>query len=351
MLDVERWLFGEGGVAAFAAMLTRHSANPILKHTDCPFPATLVFNAGVAKFEGRYVMLFRNDYGRWGDPKFDGTNLGFATSTDGIKWDVSPKPVLDEEQARAGMRHLFPGRFGDNFIRRVYDPRITIIEGKACLCFAADTAHGVCGVMATTDDFETYKFTGLSAPENRNMVLFPEKIGGDFVRLERPFPMYLRGGTEDFPMWLSRSRDLSRWGETRPVLGPHDLPYANSKIGPAAPPIRTKAGWLAPLHAVNKDPDKRLLGWEPNGWFKTYYAGLALLDLNDPSKVLGLMREPLLTPEASYEVDGFRGSVIFPCGFTLEDNGEARLYYGAADTVIAMASAPVEDLIAACKPL
>lgn len=332
-------------------MLTRHPANPILKHTDVPFPATTVFNAGVAKYEGRYVMLFRNDYGTWGVPKFEGTNLGVAESADGIKWTVRPKPVLDEERARDGMLHLFPERFGRKFISRIYDPRITIIEGKACLCFAVDTAHGVCGVMATTEDFETYKFTGLSAPDNRNMVLFPEKIGGDFVRLERPFPMYWNAQAEAFPMWLSRSKDLSRWGETRPVLGPRDLPYANSKIGPAAPPIRTKAGWLAPLHAVNKHPERRLLGWETNGWFKTYYAGLALLDLNDPSKVLGLMREPLLAPEADYEVDGFRGSVIFPCGFTLEDNGEARLYYGAADTVIAMASAPVDDLIAACKPL
>ena len=332
-------------------MLTRHPANPLLKHTDCPFPATTVFNAGVAKYQGRYVMLFRNDHGRWGHPKFDGTNLGVAESEDGIRWTVRPRPVLDAEGARAAMRHLYPERFGPGFISRVYDPRITVIEGRAYLCFAVDTAHGVCGVMAETEDFETFRFTGLSAPENRNMVLFPEKIGGDFVRLERPFPMYLRGGAEDFPMWLSRSRDLSRWGETRPVLGPRDLPYANSKIGPAAPPVRTRAGWLAPLHAVNKDPERRLLGWEPNGWFKTYYAGLALLDLEDPSRVLGLMRTPLLAPEADYELDGFRGSVIFPCGFIVEDSGEARLYYGAADTAIAMASAPVEDLIAACEPL
>lgn len=332
-------------------MLTRHPANPLLNYTDCPFPATTVFNAGVAKYQGRYVMLFRNDYGRWGDPKFDGTNLGFAESTDGIAWTVRARPVLDEERARAATRHLIPDRFESDFIRRIYDPRITIIEGRPHLCFAADTAHGVCGLMATTDDFETFHFTGLSAPENRNMVLFPEKIGGDYVRLERPFPMYLRGGAEDFPTWISRSHDLSRWGECRPLLGPRDLPYANSKIGPAAPPIRTRAGWLTPLHAVNKDPAKRLLGWEPGGWFKTYYAGLALLDLEDPSKLIGLMREPLLAPTADYELDGFRGSVIFPCGFTAEDNGEARLYYGAADTAIAMASAPIDDLIAACTPL
>ena len=332
-------------------MLTRHPSNPILSHTGVPFPATTVFNAGVAKFEGRYVMLFRNDYGRWGDPRFDGTNLGFAESADGIKWTVRAKPVLDEEIARRALAHLFDKRFGPQEIRRVYDPRITIIDGRPHLCFAVDTAHGVLGAIATTDDFETYKFVSLSGPDNRNMVLFPEKIDGNFVRLERPFPIYGRGKPEAFEIWGSRSPDLRYWGDTRLVLGSEEVPFANSKIGPAAPPVRTRAGWLAPIHTVFKDPEKPLKGWEASPWTKRYDAGLILLDLKDPTHVIGMMRSPLLTPETSYELDGFRGSVIFPCGFTLEDNGEARLYYGAADTVIAMASAHVDDLIAACKPL
>jgi predicted GH43/DUF377 family glycosyl hydrolase len=333
-------------------MLTRHLANPVLQHTDCPFPATTVFNAGVARFAGGYVMLFRNDYGRWGDERFDGTNLGLATSIDGVKWTVHPRPVLDEERARDGLARLYPARFGRGFIKRIYDPRITVVEGRALLCFAADTAHGICGVIAETEDFEHFDFISLSAPDNRNMVLFPERIGGEFVRLERPFPVYMRANPEAFPLWLSRSADLRYWGAQRPVLGADDVPYANSKIGPAAPPVRTRAGWLTPIHAVRKDESQRLKGWEARGWFKTYYAGLALLDLDDPSRVVGLMREPLLAPEAPYEQDGFRGSVIFPCGLILdESSGEVRLYYGAADTSVAFATGHVDDLIAACAPL
>ncbi|HEY0944713.1 MAG TPA: glycoside hydrolase family 130 protein [Opitutaceae bacterium] len=332
-------------------MLQRHPANPILRHTDCPFPATTVFNAGVARHAGRYVMIFRNDYGRWGDPKFDGTNLGLATSADGIKWSVHPQPVLDEEKARAGLRHLYPERFGAGFIRRLYDPRITIVGGRPLLCFAADTAHGICGVIAETDDFESFRFLSISAPDNRNLVLFPERIGGDYVRLERPFPVYMRENPEAFPIWLSRSADLKAWGGHRPVLGADELPYANNKIGPAAPPIRTRAGWLTPIHAVRKDETRRLQGWEARGWYKTYFAGLALLDRADPSRVVGLMRTPLLEPVADYEREGFRGSVIFPCGMIHDEaSGEVRLYYGAADTAIALATGHVDDLVAACAP-
>ncbi|MBP6507521.1 MAG: glycoside hydrolase family 130 protein [Opitutaceae bacterium] len=332
--------------------MQRHPANPLLTHRDCPFPATTVFNAGVARVAGRYVMMFRNDHGRWGDARFDGTNLGLATSADGIKWTVQPRPVLDEEGARAGLRHLYPARFGPEFIRRVYDPRITVIEGRIVLCLAVDTAHGICGVIATTEDFAKFTFISMTTPDNRNMVLLPERIGGEFVRLERPFPVYMRAQPEAFPLWLSRSADLCYWGKNAPVLGPDDVPYVNNKIGPAAPPVRTRAGWLTPIHAVWKDETKRLCGWEERGWFKTYYAGLMLLDLADPTRVLGLMRTPLLAPEAPYEIEGFRGSVIFPCGMLLDEtSGEVRLYYGAADTCIALASAHVDDLIAACQPL
>lgn len=333
-------------------LLRRHPANPILTHRDCPFPATTVFNAGVARVNGRYVMVFRNDHGRWGDPKFDGTNIGLATSADGISWVVHPRPVLDEERARDGLRHLYPQRLGPDFIRRIYDPRITVVAGRPLLCFAVDTAHGICGCVAATEDFERFDFLSLTSPDNRNMVLFPEKIGGEYVRLERPLPVYMRAQPEAFPIWLSRSSDLLYWGKNSPVLGPDEVPYVNNKIGPATPPVRTRAGWLTPIHAVRKDEARRLHGWEERGWFKRYFAGLMLLDLDDPTRVLGLMRTPLLAPEAGYEIEGFRGSVIFPCGLILdESSGEVRLYYGAADTCVALATGHVDDLIAACEPL
>ena len=332
-------------------MLTRHPANPVLRHTDCPFPATTVFNAGVARFEGRYVMLFRNDHGRWGDPKFDGTNLGLATSRDGVTWDVSPRPALDLEKARPALSGLIPERFGAAEIKRVYDPRITVVEGRVVLCFAVDTRHGILGAVATTEDFERFEFHGVTTPDNRNLVVFPERIGGDYVRLERPFPSYGRGAAEAFDIWTSRSSDLRRWGDTRLLLGAEEVPFANCKIGPAAPPVRTRAGWLTTIHAVHKDPSRPLAGWEERPWCKTYHAGLMLLDADDPSRVIGLMRRPLLAPEAPYEREGFRGDVIFPCGLLLDPSGEVRLYYGAADTAVALATGHVDDLIAACEPI
>lgn len=141
-------------------MIKRYHSNPILTAKDLPYRATLVFNAGVAKYQGRYVMIFRNDYGRWGDCKFDGTNLGLAFSSDGIKWEVKSQPCWE---------------WHDDEVRRVYDPRITVIDGICHICFAIDTTHGVCGEIATTEDFENFDIKSISTPDNRNMVLFSEK--------------------------------------------------------------------------------------------------------------------------------------------------------------------------------
>lgn len=331
--------------------LQRHPANPVLTGRQAPYPATLVFNAGVVRHQGRYVMVFRNDHGRWGDATLDGTNIGLATSASGVHWEVSPRPIMELEKMRHGLRRFMGHDYPPGFIQRIYDPRLTIVEGRVLMCFAIDTAHGICGgVAAATDDLETFEWLNVTSPDNRNMVLFPEKIGGRYARLERPFPIYMRPEPEAFPIWLSESPDLAYWGRNRPVLGCDEVPFANSKIGPAAPPIRTRAGWLTPFHAVHADPARRLAGWETKSWHKTYYAGLMLLDLENPARVIGLMRTPLLAPETEYELEGFRGSVIFPCGFIAEPDGSVKLYYGAADSVVALATGNIEDLIARCEP-
>jgi beta-1,4-mannooligosaccharide/beta-1,4-mannosyl-N-acetylglucosamine phosphorylase len=186
-------------------------------------------------------------------------------------------------------------------------------------------------------------------------VLFPEKLGGSYVRLERPMPVYSRG-RDRFDMWISRSPDLRFWGDNRFVLGVEDLPYANDKIGPGAPPVRTKHGWLTTLHGVDRDDARGKNGWEPR-WTKRYVMGLALLDLEDPSRVVAVARRPLLEPEAPYETgegatpetDGFRNNVIFPGGMILEDSGEVKIYYGAADTTECLATAHVDDLLKFCR--
>ena len=126
---------------------------------------------------------------------------------------------------------------------------------------------------------------------------------------------------------------------------------ASARIGTsAAPPVKTPQGWLTTFHAVDKDDSRGKNGWEDT-WKKRYHAGIMLLNLEQPWKVVGLCREPLLTPETVYEKDeGFRTNVIFPGGMILEDSGEVKIYYGAADTVECLATAHVDDLVALCKP-
>ena len=313
---------------------------PVLTKDDIPYDASLIFNAGVAKYKGKYIMVFRNDYGpteeTYPTVRFR-TSLGVAESKDGINWTVRDTVLADN-------KNLLP----EDEITRLYDPRITILEGKPYLCMAMDTRHGVRGCIAEIDDdFQKINIISASAPDNRNMVLFPEKIDGKYVRLERPFPVYSRG-RDRFDMWLSTSPDLKFWGETELVLAVEDVPFANDKIGPAAPPVKTEKGWLTTFHAVDKDEERGKNGWE-SAWKKRYCAGIALLDLNDPTKIVGMSKLPLIAPENYYETEtGFRQQVIFPGGMILEDDGEVKIYYGASDTVECLATARLDDLIALC---
>lgn len=177
--------------------------------------------------------------------------------------------------------------------------------------------------------------------------MFPEKVNGRCVRLERPFPVYSHGGKDRFDAWISDSPDLVYWGNSKLLLAVENVPFANDKVGPAAPPVKTKYGWLTTFHAVDIDPFRGKNGWE-DFWKKRYTAGIMLLDLNDPSKVIGMSKEPLIVPEEVYERDGFRNNVIFPGGMILEDGGEVKIYYGAADTVECLITACVDDLVKLC---
>ncbi|HNS32077.1 MAG TPA: glycoside hydrolase family 130 protein [bacterium] len=318
-----------------SSVIKRHDCNPVLSAHDIPYESNLVFNAGVAKYNGEYIMAFRNDYGYKEGKGFRGTNIGLARSNDGIKWKADSRPWFELK---------------DNEIFNAYDPRLTVLEGNCYICFASDTKHGIRGGIAVTEDFRKLEIISMTVPDNRNMVLFPEKINGKYVRLERPFPVYGRAGKDRFDIWISDSPDLVYWGNSRLLIGVEHVPYANNKIGPAAPPVRTPAGWLTTFHAVDMDPERGKNGWEPF-WKKRYSAGIMLLDIDDPSKVIGLYKEPLLAPEAEYEIrGGYRNNVIFPGGMVLEDSGEVKIYYGAADTVECLATASMDNLVSLCTP-
>ena len=318
----------------------RKRTEPVVTAADLPYPCSLVFNAGVIKYRGEYIMIFRNDYGvdqegYESGKRFAGTSVGIARSKNGIDgWTFDPEPLVDSND---------PDK--DPEMKRLYDPRIIQIEDRLLLCLAMDTRHGIRGAIAElSDDLKSYRIISASVPENRNMVLFPEKIGGEYVRLERPMPVYSRG-RDRFDIWLSRSPDLEYWGRSELVLGVEDVPWANDKIGPTASPIRTDKGWLTLFHAVDRDETRGKNGWE-NTWKKRYTAGIMLLDLNDPSSVLAVYDKPLIAPDLPIETDeGFRQNVIFPCGMLLEDDGEVKIYYGASDTCVCLATARLDDLL------
>ena len=298
-----------------------------------PYASALTFNAGITRFNNGYVMLFRNDYNICpkdfddfyagiSDHTVPPTNWGLAFSSDGLDWKVATEPFFEMSGGE---------------IWRTYDPRITPLpDGTYGVCFAADSHHGTRGGIGVTSDFKTFEPVSFSAPENRNMVLFPEKINGQFVRLERPF------GSRRESIWLSSSPDLIHWGETKLVLGAEKVAFASNKIGPAAPPVKTSEGWLTLFHAVEVQ-EQPFSAWQRD-WLHCYYAGAMLLDLDDPSKIIARAEVPLIVPEAEYELHGFRGGVIFPGG-VLVDGNRVRIYYGAADTVEALAEAPLDELI------
>ncbi len=327
-----------------SAPILHKLSKPILTKNDMPYEASLIFNAGVIRYEGKYLMVFRNDYGtdeeQYGKGRnFRGTSVGLAVSDNGIDgWNVFAKPLIDS------------AAIADPEISRLYDPRITMIDGRLYLCLAMDTRHGIRGCIASLNDsLDKIDILSASAPDNRNMVLFPEKIGGLYVRLERPFPVYGRGGKDRFDLWLSQSPDLRYWGDHTLVLGVENVPFSNDKIGPAAPPVKTERGWLTTFHAVDIDGNRGKNGWE-TAWKKRYSAGIMLLDKDDPSRVIGMSKTPLIAPELDYETDeGFRQNVIFPGGMILEPTGEVKIYYGASDTVECVATADVNDLLALCS--
>jgi predicted GH43/DUF377 family glycosyl hydrolase len=300
-------------------IVKRYERNPILTADDMPFACSGIYNSGVVKFDGKYLMLCRVE-------SIDISNYFIpAFSEDGYHFKVKKKPITlpkDEEFKRYTEQ-------------MIYDPRITEIDGVYYLCFAAHSSYGVRIGMLRTKDFEKFESCGfISEPDNRNGVLFPEKIGGLYARLDRPI---LPGDHGD--IWISYSPDLTFWGKSKCVFkrGAHGHWYWQ-KIGAGAVPIKTKKGWLEIWHGVHVMA----------GYQYVYHLGAMLLDLNDPSKVVARAKAPILSPREPYERSGLTSNVVFTSGAILEEDGEVKIYYGGADTVQCVATARLEDLVDAC---
>lgn len=313
----------------------------VLSREQCPYDAALTFNAGVLREDDGYRMLFRNDYGFCrqdfvdfyngvSDNTVPHTNIGTAFSRDGVHWSVEPDRVLS---------------WDDGDIWRIYDPRLVKLEdGRGAMTFAVDSRCGTrCGT-AVTGDFRDFEVVDITVPENRNVVLFPKRINGLWMRLERPFAV-----TEGCHsgIWISESPDLVHWGRPVLLLSVENVPFSSDKLGPAAPPVLTDAGWLVLFHAV-EECEKPFAAWE-RAWKSRYCCGAMLLDSEEPRIVRHLAEVPLMVPETDYELDGFRGGVIFPGALIPESDGSVKIYYGAADTCECLATAPMSELIAFCR--
>jgi predicted GH43/DUF377 family glycosyl hydrolase len=207
----------------------------------------------------------------------------------------------------------------------VEDPRITALNGRYYFTYVAVSRHGPASALASTADFRTFERHGVVfCPENKDVVLFPEKIGGAFAALHRP----VCGTPFTRPeMWVARSPDLTHWGTHAP-LAVSGGEWQSSRVGAGPPPVRVPGGWLAIYHG-NRHPTR-------TGEVGTYYGGALLLDPDDPARVLRWTVEPFFRPEADFEVAGFVPNVVFPTG-VVQDGDAILVYYGAADAFTAVA--------------
>ncbi len=217
----------------------------------------------------------------------------------------------------------------------VEDPRITPLNGRFYFTYVAVSRHGPATALASTTDFRTFTRHGIIfCPENKDVVLFPEKIGGTFAALHRP----VCGTPFTRPeMWVARSPDLIHWGAHTPLTLSGGA-WQSGRVGAGPPPVRVAGGWLALYHG-NRHPTRP-------GEVGTYYGGALLLDATDPTRVLKRTAEPFMQPEANFEREGFVPNVVFPTGVA-EDGEKLLVYYGAADAVTAVAEFSSVELLGA----
>jgi predicted GH43/DUF377 family glycosyl hydrolase len=215
----------------------------------------------------------------------------------------------------------------------IFDTRITPLEGWYYITYNVASRLGGRIILARTRDFAEIEIIDyITGPDHRNCVLFPERIGGQYVRLERP------NINDAGDIYISSSPDLIHWGRTRLLLERNTRYWESAKIGPGAPPVKTDKGWLCIYHGCRESM---------NGF--AYHAGAFLLDLENPARIIGKLRDCLMWPQEYYERVGNVNNVVFPTAALVHgEPDELKIYYGAADTCIGLATASVSELVEAC---
>ncbi len=296
----------------------RHSTNPILSRSDWPYPVNTVFNPGVARLADGTTLLLCRVEDRRGH-----SHLCAARSRNGVDgWQIDPEPTLRPDPAH------YPEE-----VSGIEDPRITYVpEHKAYyIAYTAYSRNGPGVSLARTEDFVSFERLGpIMPPEDKDAVLLPHRIGGRWALVHRPI------GPSGAHIWISYSPDLEYWGHHHLMLEARQGAWWDAnKIGLSGPLIETPEGWLMMYHGVR-----------PTASGALYRLGLALFDLHQPECCLLRGDEWVFAPEADYERTGDVNNVVFPCGHTIGDDGDTlSIYYGAADSCIALATASVRSLI------
>lgn len=345
----------------------RFAENPVVTPAMVPpsrpdFEVTCAFNAGVAVYQGETLLLLRVAERAIGDattvrvpvlncrddvpcleivafdradptidfhdPRvitFPGgmllttiSHLRIARSKDGRHFTVDPMPAL------------FPDRPSEAW--GLEDPRITEIDGTYYIAYKSVAPTGITTSLAVTRDFMHFEKKGIIfCPENLDVCIFPEQVGGRYVALHRPVPRMIG----DPNMWVAYSSDLLQWGDHHFLMGVQPGRWDSGRIGGGAIPIKTERGWLAIYHGATHDD--------------VYCLGAVLLDLDTPHRIIARGSMPLLAPEAPYETQGFLNNVIFSCGAVV-DGDRVTVYYGAADWVMAAADFSLQEILDSLVP-
>jgi predicted GH43/DUF377 family glycosyl hydrolase len=286
---------------------------------DIPFPCNTVFNAACAKYNDEYILLLRIE-------DLTGRSVfALARSKDGYDFQLEDQPVMTPCTEE--------GCFKEYEKKGIEDPRITKIDGIYYIMYTAVSPYGPLLALAKTEDFKKFERIALvSEPENKDGVLFPEKINGRYARLDRPV------GNGVGNIWISYSDDLITWGNSRCVMKIRDDHWDSWRIGASSQPIKIDHGWIIIYHGVKAASSGPI-----------YRLGAAVLAQEDPSKVLCRTAIPILSPREYYERVGDVNNVVFSCGAILEDDGqELKIYYGASDTSICVGTANINELMQFC---
>jgi predicted GH43/DUF377 family glycosyl hydrolase len=296
----------------------RYEKNPILSSENWPYPINSVFNAGAALMpDGTTLLLCRVEDRR------GLSHLCAARSANGVDgWQIDPKPTLLPDP--------------DNFTEELWgieDPRITFVPElkKYAVVYTAFTRDGPGVALAFTEDFKSFERYGvIMPPEDKDAALLPYKIDGHWALIHRPV------SAPRAHMWISYSSDLRHWGSHKLMMEARRGAWWDAnKIGLSPPPIETPEGWLVIYHGVKQSCSGCI-----------YRLGLALFDLKKPEICLKRGTEWIFSPVESYEKHGDVGNVVFPCGYTIGKDGDTiNIYYGAADTCIALATSSIKKIL------